>query len=636
MATLQNVDGASLSLDLSGLTNEIGARQDRNRKEEAVQRDIGLVRTASGLSPNSPAKRQEAATGFLDKLDRGLSGFISGLNKNRDPDQIDQTRAEAQSGIDTGREILAASTQKEKQAIALRQARKAQDNGGDFEELARKSGGTSSELDLLAQKALLTGEAALSALPAPTSAERENALAELSVRNATAANFVMKQQAIARQEEQRQQAMAQQAQNQRANASAKAQAEAQAAAGEKAFFDQRASILGANDEQAATPIATESAGQPVDRIEATRSLPQTGIENTRGDLTAAINARSGASSQVEFDNADSIVKELQGTLKDQQGVAASASVTPMASGFNDIDSDLESGLITKEEADSAKSNLVSKTTGLSNAQGGPLQTRSTTPYSDGTIVAVTDAGRIVYNPAGEVVTGQDSARVIEDANAFEAEQQRLINSSREQGKRESQAEFGEEATSALASGKARSDTSVAAYKGSRKLGKSITTIDRAVSAIDAGGQAGAIQKYFPDITSASAELTNAMNNMGLDVVGAVTFGALSKGELDLAMQTAAPRNLDSVQLRDWLVTKRDAMFKAQAMLDDSAEYLSTPGNSLSSWYVKNGEANAARRDASSNESTDATLGDIPQVAIDAGVTDDLWSYMSEDDRSAFR
>jgi hypothetical protein len=625
MATLQNVNGASLSLDLSGLTNEIGAMQERNRVEEATQRDIDLTRTASGLAPASPSAKQDKAFGFLGKLDQGLSEIISGLNGSRNPEQIDQTRAAAQSGVDVGREILAAKTQKDKQAIALRQARKVQADGGDFEELARKSGGTSSELDLLAQKALMTGEAALTALPAPTSAERESALAELSVRNAKAANFVMKQQAIARQEEQRQQAMAQ-----------RSQEAASAAAGEKAFFEQRASILGANDAQAATPIAPESAGQPVDRIEATRTLPQTGIENTRGDLTAAIDARSGATSQVEFDNADSIVKELQGTLKDQQGVAASASVTPMASAFNDIDSDLDSGLITKEEADSAKSNLISKTTGPSNAQGGPLQTRATTPYSDGTIVAVTDAGRIVYNPAGEVVTGEASAQVIRDANAFEAEQQRLINSSREQGKRESQAEFGGDATAALTSGKARISAAAEAYKGSKGLGESIVSIDRAITAIDAGGSVGAIQRYLPSITTASAELTNAMDRMGLDVVGSVTFGALSRGELLLAMKTAAPRNLDENQLRDWLVTKRDAMFKAQSMLDDAAEYLGAPGNSLSSWYVKNGEANAARREASGGAPTDGQSSDITNIAIEAGVSDDLWSNMTEYERSAFR
>ena len=48
---------------------------------------------------------------------------------------------------------------------------------------------------------------------------------------------------------------------------------------------------------------------------------------------------------------------------------------------------------------------------------------------------------------------------------------------------------------------------------------------------------------MPSVTEASASLENAMNRMGLDVIGSVTFGALSEGEMRLAMDTAVPRGL---------------------------------------------------------------------------------------------
>ena len=122
--------------------------------------------------------------------------------------------------------------------------------------------------------------------------------------------------------------------------------------------------------------------------------------------------------------------------------------------------------------------------------------------------------------------------------------------------------------------------------GIAAVNRSMNNINRAIQAIDDGAQTGLIYRNLPDITEASAELTNAMNNMGLDVIGSVTFGALSEGELKLAMDVAAPRNLSGAALREWMVAKRGAQEKVRAALVEQARFLATPGNTLNDWYER--------------------------------------------------
>src|SRR5690606_18338424 len=120
-----------------------------------------------------------------------------------------------------------------------------------------------------------------------------------------------------------------------------------------------------------------------------------------------------------------------------------------------------------------------------------------------------------------------------------------------------------------------------------KLQTSIGNIDEAIAALDNGAQAGIVYNYLPNITEASASLQNALDRMGLDVIGSVTFGALSEGEMRLAMQTAAPRDLSPQELRKWLVRKREAQIKAADMLADAAQYLTKPGNTINGWIERN-------------------------------------------------
>lgn len=127
-------------------------------------------------------------------------------------------------------------------------------------------------------------------------------------------------------------------------------------------------------------------------------------------------------------------------------------------------------------------------------------------------------------------------------------------------------------------GEAAIKQSQEAIKQLGSIKKSISNIEDAIVAIDEGANTGAIASRLPSITQASIELDNVRARMGLDVIGATTFGALSKGELDLALGTALPTGLSPPQLRDWLVRKKDAQNKLAAELEGAAIFLGQPGN----------------------------------------------------------
>lgn len=127
-------------------------------------------------------------------------------------------------------------------------------------------------------------------------------------------------------------------------------------------------------------------------------------------------------------------------------------------------------------------------------------------------------------------------------------------------------------------GKSAIEQSNEAIKQLGSVKRSITNIDDAIKAIDAGANTGAIASRLPSVRAASIELDNIRGRMGLDVVGATTFGALSEAELQFALDTALPTGMDQAQLRQWLERKKQAQQKLAAELEGAAIFLGQPGN----------------------------------------------------------
>ena len=115
---------------------------------------------------------------------------------------------------------------------------------------------------------------------------------------------------------------------------------------------------------------------------------------------------------------------------------------------------------------------------------------------------------------------------------------------------------------------------------------------------------------LPRVSEAGASIQNALDRMGLDVIGSVTFGALSEGEMRLAMSTAVPRGLGAQELRTWLERRRQAQLAAADTLASAAQYLTTPGNTINGWIAENRARQGAQTDPAEH----------PQVAPSGGET----------------
>ena len=195
-------------------------------------------------------------------------------------------------------------------------------------------------------------------------------------------------------------------------------------------------------------------------------------------------------------------------------------------------------------------------------------------YSNGLVVQATDQGTIITAPNVQRLTGQAAQDALKAANNYEVELSR--------------AEAG-----ATAIGKISAEQSRDALQKIELTKKSITNIDMAIKAIDDGAKSGIIYNMLPNVTLASGQLETAMNNMGLDIISSVTFGALSEKEMRLAMETAVPRNLPPNELRQYLVNKKAAQQKAVDALYQAAMSLSDPNFDFNAHIKKKAAENTA-------------------------------------------
>lgn len=249
---------------------------------------------------------------------------------------------------------------------------------------------------------------------------------------------------------------------------------------------------------------------------------------------------------------------------------------------------VESGRVSGSEVMSA---LISKKIGGTGADG--VQSSTALPDQSGVVMTMRDGSIVVKTIGGETLTGQAAVDFARTAQENYTGYQTDIAAARVTGTNTAEAETGGAAAAAGEAGKALVTRGFEAFDQAASASKSLNSINDAIAAIDNGAQSGLIYKSFPDITEASASLNNAMNRMGLDVISSVTFGALSKEEMLLAMDVAAPRDLAPPELRSWLVEKRDAQAKARDALMRAANYFTVPGNTLQGWQEEQAAEAAA-------------------------------------------
>ena len=195
----------------------------------------------------------------------------------------------------------------------------------------------------------------------------------------------------------------------------------------------------------------------------------------------------------------------------------------------------------------------------------------------GSVITMRDGSVKVLTSGGQELSGQEAMDFIKASEANYIQGQKDIYGARREGTLASDIELGGEAERVKAEGKDAPAIARANFEDAQTVRSTITNIDNAIAAIDQGAKSGIVYNMLPNMTLASASLSNAMDRLGLDVIGSVTFGALSEGELRLAMETAVPRNLPPAELRQWLVRHKEAQQNAYTALIETAQHFASGG-----------------------------------------------------------
>lgn len=141
------------------------------------------------------------------------------------------------------------------------------------------------------------------------------------------------------------------------------------------------------------------------------------------------------------------------------------------------------------------------------------------------------------------------------------------------------------------------------------IDKNLLNLNRATAALEAGATTGEIESLFPSFSEATILLEQVQSELALDVVGATTFGALSKGELDLAQQVALPTGLEPPELLRFLKAKSEAQTKLRGYYSEQIQFLEKPGGSVAGFLrSKESEREGAAAGDLSDEELARQLG----------------------------
>jgi len=126
-------------------------------------------------------------------------------------------------------------------------------------------------------------------------------------------------------------------------------------------------------------------------------------------------------------------------------------------------------------------------------------------------------------------------------------------------------------------GASRAKTIDKGFETITAIDTNMRNLDRAISALQEGASTGFVEQFIPSIREASIKLDQIQGELALDVVGATTFGALSKGELDLAKEIALPTALEPPELLEYLVARKAAQEKLRGYYMEQINFLDQGG-----------------------------------------------------------
>jgi hypothetical protein len=224
-----------------------------------------------------------------------------------------------------------------------------------------------------------------------------------------------------------------------------------------------------------------------------------------------------------------------------------------------LQSDINSGVLTKKQAAAQGTNNASAISEF--LPGG------------GSRKILPDNTEVYTNAVGDVVEGQDRVDLINRSAKFELDKEVASQELRLDSER------------SIQQIKNAENTSAKAFEAVDKIRMNITNLEKVVPLIGEGANTGPISRMFFSVKAATVKLEQLQKRLSLDVVGAVTFGALSKGELDLAKAVAIPLGLEGDELIQWTNDSIAAKRKLATYYEDQAIFLSN-GGTQAGWIQK--------------------------------------------------
>jgi hypothetical protein len=217
------------------------------------------------------------------------------------------------------------------------------------------------------------------------------------------------------------------------------------------------------------------------------------------------------------------------------------------------------------------------------AQG--VQSSFKLPDNSGTVAIMRDGSQVVRTIGGTILTGAEAEKFVREATENYNQAQKELYQSRAEGKGEGTLPTAQQIVQAEREGAAKVKFIEELNSKRGNIESTISNYQLALDALSQGAKTGRVVGMLPNITATAQMIETARQRLGLDVIGSVTFGALSEGELKLALDTGLPSaNLSNEELTKWVTDRMAAQQKVLQALNETALYFSDPDTTFKSYY----------------------------------------------------
>ncbi len=208
------------------------------------------------------------------------------------------------------------------------------------------------------------------------------------------------------------------------------------------------------------------------------------------------------------------------------------------------------------------------------------------PDLSGVVNTMRDGSIVVQTVGGEVLTGKEADEFVQNARKRFIDEQRDLYSAREEGRGAGKLPTAQQVVQAQKEGAAKVDFIKELNAKRGNIESTISNYQLALDALGQGAETGRVMGMLPNITATAQMIETARQRLGLDVIGSVTFGALSEGELKLALDTGLPSaSLSNTELTKWVTERMAAQQKVLQALNETALYFSDPDTTFNSYYT---------------------------------------------------